>query len=113
MKTYKTENVRQVNLDELVADNPVVPQDAAQVETAWDLMQTDLLDSGNGRRRQKRGALGGGNHSVIRRFEIYKYAGVIDAAVSIRYDSKQSLLAEADTRSIDHEGDGAVVHGAA
>jgi hypothetical protein len=79
MKTYKTENLRQVNLDELVADNLVVPQDPAQIETAWDLMQTDLLDAG-GRRRQKRGALGGGNHAVVRRFEIYKYAGAVDPA---------------------------------
>ncbi len=30
MKTYKTENVRQVNLDELVADNPVVPEDPSR-----------------------------------------------------------------------------------
>lgn len=78
MKTYKTENARQVNLDELVADNPVVPQDAAQIETAWDLLQTDLLDVSNGKRKQKRGALGAGNHAVVRRFELYKFTGTID-----------------------------------
>jgi hypothetical protein len=76
MKTYKTENVREVNLDELVADNPVVPQDAAQIETAWDLMQTQIGDTS--RRKQKRGGLGNGNHAVVRRFEFYKYTGAID-----------------------------------
>lgn len=76
MKTYKTENGRQVNLDELVADNPVVPQDEAHIETAWDLMQTEL--GSNSKRKQKRGGLGNGSHSVVRRFEIYKYTGAID-----------------------------------
>jgi hypothetical protein len=80
MRTYKTENVRQVNLDELVPGNPVVPEDAAEIETSWELLQNDLLDGGHGKRRQKRGALGGGNHAVVRRFEIYKYAGAYDPA---------------------------------
>ncbi|MBI4907155.1 MAG: hypothetical protein HY820_26250 [Acidobacteria bacterium] len=79
MKTYKTEHARQVNLDELVADNPVVPQDAAHLETEWELLQQDVLDvGGNGKRKQKRGALGGGNHAVVRRFELYKFAGTYD-----------------------------------
>jgi hypothetical protein len=79
MKTYKTENARQVNLDELVADNPVVPQDPAQIETSWDLLQQDAQDvGGNRRRKQKRGPLGGGNHAVVRRFELYKFTGAYD-----------------------------------
>lgn len=79
MKTYKTENVRMVNLDEIVADNPVVPEDPAELETAWDLLQADAQDAGgNGRRKQKRGALGGGNHAVVRRFELYKFTGAYD-----------------------------------
>jgi hypothetical protein len=77
MKTYKTENARQVGLDELVADNAVVPQDEAHVETAWDLLQSDAQDGG-GRRRQKRGSLSAGSHAVVRRFELYKFAGTYD-----------------------------------
>jgi Divergent InlB B-repeat domain len=77
MKTYKTENVRQVNLDELIADNAAVPQDDAHLETAWDLMQTQL--GSNSRRKQKQGGLGNGSHAVVRRFEFYKYTGAIDA----------------------------------
>ncbi len=76
MKTYKTEIARLANLDELVADNPVVPEDAAQIETAWDLMQTDLTS--NSKRKQKRGGLGNGSQAVVRRFEFYKYTGAVD-----------------------------------
>jgi hypothetical protein len=78
MKTFKTENARQVGLDELVADNPVVPEDLAHQETAWELMQSQIGDGGNGKHKQKRGALGGGSHAVVRRFEFYKYAGAVD-----------------------------------
>ena len=77
MKTYKTENVRQVNLDELVPDNPVVPQDPSKIETEWELLQIDVQDPG-GKRRQKRGSVGGGSHAVVRRFELYKFAGQYD-----------------------------------
>lgn len=83
MKTYKTENVRQVNLDELVADNPVVPEDPAEIETQWDLLQTDIQDvGGNRKRKQKRGPLGGGHHAVVRRFELYKFTGTYDPATN-------------------------------
>jgi hypothetical protein len=67
MKTYKTENARQVNLDELVADNPVVPEDPSEIETQWELLQMDIQDPG-GKQKQKRGSLSGGSHAVVRRF---------------------------------------------
>jgi len=78
MKVYKTENQRQVGLDELVADNAVVPQDAAQVETNWYLVQAKL--GGNGKRNQKRnqGAVGNGSRAVVRRYEFYKFSGTYD-----------------------------------
>lgn len=75
MKTYKTENVRHVNLDELVADNPVVPEDPAEVETEWEVIQTDLQMQGQ---NQKGKGVNSGNKSVIRRFEMYKYTGAYD-----------------------------------
>jgi hypothetical protein len=78
MKVYKTENQRQVGLDELVADNAVVPQDPAQIESAWTLVQARI--GGNGKHNQKRnqGALGNGSHAVVRRFEFFKYSGTYD-----------------------------------
>jgi hypothetical protein len=81
MKTYKTEINRQVNLDELVPDNPVVPEDPAEIETDWDLMQTEL-GSGS-KRKQKRGGLAAGKKAVVRRLEIYKYTGAINNTYSI------------------------------
>ena len=78
MKVYKTENQRRVGLDELVADNAVVPQDAGQIETNWYLVQAKI--GGNGKRNQRRnqGALGGGSHAVVRRYEFYKFTGAYD-----------------------------------
>lgn len=76
MKTYKSEAGRLVNLDELIADNPVVPENEAQIETQWDLMQTEL--GSNSKRKQKRGGLGNGSKAVVRRFEFYKYTGAVD-----------------------------------
>jgi len=78
MRVYKTENQRQVGLDELVADNPVVPEADAQIETGWFLVQAKI--GGNGKRSQHRnqGALGNGNQAVVRRFEFYKFSGTYD-----------------------------------
>lgn len=80
MKVYKTEIPRQVGLDELVADNAVVPQDPAEVETSWYLVQAKI--GGNGKRQQKRNqsGLGNGSHAVVRRYEFYKYTGAYDPA---------------------------------
>ncbi|QOY87706.1 InlB B-repeat-containing protein [Paludibaculum fermentans] len=79
MKVYKTEHKRKVGLDELVTDNAVVPEDPAQVETSWYLVQAKI--GGKGKRNQKRnqGALGGGSQAVVRRYEFYKFAGTYDA----------------------------------
>ncbi len=82
VKVYKTEQQRKVDLDELVGDNhAVVPENAAQLETNWSLLQADP-PGGNQRRRGKlanQGNAGNGNHAVVRRYEFYKYAGVYDA----------------------------------
>jgi Divergent InlB B-repeat domain len=94
MKTYKTENARQVGLDELVADNVVVPQDAAHIETAWDLVQSEL--GSNSRRKQKRGALGNGSHAVVRRFEFYKYTGNVNPVTGQAVCADGLCLAPAD-----------------
>ena len=57
MKVFKTELNREVALDELTSNNPdgttntIVPQDAAQVETDWKLMQPSPPPDGNHRQR--------------------------------------------------------------
>ncbi len=81
VKVYKTENARELQLEELVGGNPaVVPQDAAQIETSWNLIQHDPQQ---GRQRQKgrqvnQGNLGNGSRAVVRRYEYYKYSGNYD-----------------------------------
>ena len=79
VKVYKTEQPGKVDLDELVGDNHVVvPENAAQLEVNWSLLQQDPPAGGNQRRRGKLvngGNLGNGNHAVVRRYEHYKYAG--------------------------------------
>ena len=82
VKVYKAEQPGKVDLDQLVGDNhAVVPENAAQLELSWSLLQNDPPGGGNQRRRGKlinQGGLGNGNHAVVRRYEHYKYAGVYD-----------------------------------
>ena len=81
VRVYKTEQAGKVDLDDLVGDNHlVVPENAAQIEVNWSLLQNDP-PGGNQRRRGKlanQGNVGNGNHAVVRRYEYYKYAGVYD-----------------------------------
>ena len=63
------------------AASVVVPENAAQLETNWTLLQQDPPDGGRKRQRGKlvnQGNLGNGNHAVIRRYEFYTYAGAYD-----------------------------------
>jgi hypothetical protein len=84
MRVFVTELPREVNLDELVADNPaVVPMDPAQLESNWDLMQADPLALGpQGKHSQKRNGriLQLNSRAVVRRIETWEYTGAYDAA---------------------------------
>ena len=84
MKTYVRQLPRQVTLDELITENPlVVPMDAAQIETNWELLQADPPgDAGRRRGRglsQKGSTLDPTTRTVARRFETYAYTGRRDA----------------------------------
>jgi hypothetical protein len=82
VKVFKTQLLREVSLDELMSDNAVVPQDATQVEVAWEILQADPPSNSNGKqkrsRRQNQGGLDATTRSVIRRYEIYRYTGAYD-----------------------------------
>ena len=69
-------------VDDLVGDNHVlVPEDPAQLEVSWSLLQADPPNGGNKRQRGKlgnQGNLGNGHHAVVRRYEHYEYSGVYD-----------------------------------
>ncbi|MEO8137368.1 MAG: hypothetical protein ABI831_25730, partial [Betaproteobacteria bacterium] len=82
VRVYKTEQPGQVDLDDLVGDNhAVVPENVAQQEVSWSLLQRDPPALGGQRQRGKlanQGNLGNGNHAVVRRYEFYQYAGDYD-----------------------------------
>ncbi|MFN8491441.1 MAG: hypothetical protein U0350_27840 [Caldilineaceae bacterium] len=78
VKIFKTELTREVTLDELVSDNAIVPQDAAHVEVAWDILQASPPSNGNQRRHRNQGGLAAGTRAVIRRYETYAYTGAYD-----------------------------------
>jgi hypothetical protein len=82
VRVYKVEHADKVNLDELVGDNhAIVPENAAQLETNWSLLQADPPGGGQRKRGKlaNQGNAGNGNHAVVRRYEFYKYAGAYDA----------------------------------
>ncbi|MDT5155885.1 MAG: hypothetical protein QOH51_242 [Acidobacteriota bacterium] len=84
VKVFKTELPREVTLDELMSDNPIVPQDAAHAEVSWEILQADPPSNrnpnggGNRGHRQNQGAISAGTRSVIRRYETYQYTGAYD-----------------------------------
>jgi len=81
MKVYKTELNREVALEELTADNAIVPQDPTQIETDWVLMQPAPPPDGRHRQRNRHvnsGGVNSGTRSVIRRYETYAFTGTYD-----------------------------------
>ena len=80
MKVFVTQLPRSVTLDELVLDNPIVPQDPTHLETDWALLQTEPATGGPGTRGQHRnqGNLDVTTRAVVRRIELYQYTGAYD-----------------------------------
>lgn len=82
MKTYVRQLPRQVTLDELITENPlVVPMDAAQIETNWELLQADPPGEAGRRNRgqsRKGSTLDPTTRTVVRRFETFAYTGPRD-----------------------------------
>lgn len=77
VKIYKTELQREVGLNELLTDDPIVPQDPALTEIAWTILQTNPHRPNNGAILNK-SSVGSTTHAVVRRYEFYKYTGVYD-----------------------------------
>ncbi len=78
VKVYKTEINREVDLNELMGGNPVVPEDPALVETQWKLLQYNPNSHGNSGILHNQAQLGNGSHAVVRRYEHYSYTGTYD-----------------------------------
>jgi len=81
MRVFVRQLPVQINLDQLVADNPnVVPMDLAQLESDYAIIQEEPVAGGNGNRRRKRnqGDIAPTTRAVVRRIEMYRYTGNYD-----------------------------------
>jgi hypothetical protein len=89
VKAIKTtsHNSNKVHLNDLVGDDPALPQPWAngepdEVETEWKILQTDFNAQDGGVNGELAGAaeeLPGGDEVITRRYEFYKYTGPFDA----------------------------------
>ena len=79
VKVYKTQLTRAATPADLTSDNPLVPQTAAQLETAWDILQASPPSNGNQKRNRHQAGINPDTRAIIRRFETYKYTGAYDA----------------------------------
>ena len=77
VKIYKLELPNEVDLNDLMGGNPAVPEDPAQVETEWKLLQFNPHSANSGVLHNQ-GQLGNGSHAVVRRYEHYEYTGKFD-----------------------------------
>jgi hypothetical protein len=68
MKVYETQLARPVKLKELMSGNAVVPEDTAEIETEWELLDNGVLSDAQGK-------VGNGKEAVVRRYEFFKYTG--------------------------------------
>jgi hypothetical protein len=75
VKIFKTESPEPAELHHLVTDNPAVPQEAAETEVEWTLLQARR---GRPAQLEQEAQIGEGNESVTRRYEFYEYTGEYD-----------------------------------
>ena len=77
VKVFEQELNNEVDVNDLVGGNPAVPDDVTKAETPWKLLQSNPNNPNSGV-LQNQHALGNGSHSVVRRYEFYKYTGAFD-----------------------------------
>ncbi|MDZ4782918.1 MAG: hypothetical protein SGJ19_21930 [Planctomycetia bacterium] len=71
MKVYKTELDRAVGLDELMSAGDIVPEDEAETESEWELLE-------GGKMKGVDAEVGEHGKAVIRRYEYFRYTGPYD-----------------------------------
>ncbi|HEX3878390.1 MAG TPA: hypothetical protein VHW24_15475 [Bryobacteraceae bacterium] len=77
VKVYELELPNEVDLNDLLGGNAAVPDDVSKSETPWKLLQTNPNSPNSGVLNSQK-PLGNGSHSVVRRYEFYKYNGAYD-----------------------------------
>jgi hypothetical protein len=79
-RIYKTQSTQEITPDQLTSDNAaVVPQDPAQLEVAWEIVQQAPPSNGKQTRNRNQGGIAADTRSIVRRVESYKYTGAYDA----------------------------------
>ena len=77
VKVYEQELPNAVDVNDLMAGNPAVPDDVTKSETPWKLLQSNPNSPSSGVLNNQR-SLGNGSHAVVRRYEFYQYTGAYD-----------------------------------
>jgi hypothetical protein len=77
VKIFVTQLPEAVELDHMVTDDPAVPQDEAEIEIEWKLLQSKV-GGGPNEEELNEVAMAEGNEAVMRRYEFFKYIGPID-----------------------------------
>ena len=80
MRTFMVQVPREVTLNELVTDNAIVPQNLAQLEGSWSVIQDEPVAGGNGKRKRHRSQspIDPTTRTIVRRIELYGYTGAYD-----------------------------------
>lgn len=76
MKIYVTEDPEPADLDHLLSEDERVPDEPAEVEMEWELLQSE---KGKVRDSEHGAQVAEGSESVTRRYEFYEYTGPYDA----------------------------------
>jgi hypothetical protein len=88
VKIFTTQYDRPVALEDLMGGNGIVPQGPAETEIEWQLLQTEAGNPGAGL-IENGGDAGANAESVVRRYEFYKYTGLLDLSGEALCDTPQ------------------------
>lgn len=78
VKVFVTESPDPADLDHLLTDDPAVPQDAAETEVEWVLLQARPAGDPAADELVNEAQAGADHESVTRRYEFYAYTGGYD-----------------------------------
>lgn len=93
MKVFVTESPDPAELNHLLSDDARVPDEPAEVEMEWELLQSE---KGKNRNSEHGAQVGEGRESVTRRYEFYDYKGPLDPETNEALPSSDSNPQESE-----------------